>query len=350
MRVVVVGATGNVGTSLLHALERETRVESVVGIARRLPALRLPKVEWMRADVTTDELEPLFEGADAVVHLAWAVQPSRNLPQVRRVNVDGSARVFAAVRRAGVGTLVYASSVGAYSAGPKDRPVDESWPTFGIPTSFYGRHKAEVERILDAFELEAPGVRVVRLRPGLIFKREAAAEVRRLFAGPFLPGKLLHPKLLRVVPDVPGLRVQAVHADDVAEAYRLALVGEAHGAFNIAAEPVLDAPALARLFEARLVPVSASALKTAAALTYRLRLQPTRPGWIDLALGVPLLDSTRARDELGWEPARSSTEAVLELLEGLRHASGTDTPPLARHAGGILRMRELRTGVGARDR
>jgi nucleoside-diphosphate-sugar epimerase len=105
--------------------------------------------------------------------------------------VIGSQRVFEAAAQAGVRTVVHASSVGAYAAGPKDRRVDESWPTTGIPTSFYSRHKAAVERILDAFEATHPHVRVVRLRPGLIFMGEAASEIRRLFAGPFLPRALV---------------------------------------------------------------------------------------------------------------------------------------------------------------
>src|SRR5205809_7702957 len=149
--------------------------------------------------------------------------------------------------------LVYASSVGAYSPGPKDRLVDESWPVDGVPTSFYGRHKAEVERLLDRFEEAHPDVRVVRLRPGLIFKREAASGIRRLFAGPFLPSPLLRPRLLPVVPDVPGLRVQAVHSLDVGDAYRRALVTDVHGPFNVAAEPVLDASVVAQLRGARTV-------------------------------------------------------------------------------------------------
>src|SRR4051794_314162 len=109
MRVVVVGATGNVGTSLLHALAQDPAVSSVLGVARRLPAMDFPKTEWAAADVTSDALEPLFSGADAVVHLAWLIQPSRNEDVTRAVNVDGSARVFAACGRAGVGALVYAS-------------------------------------------------------------------------------------------------------------------------------------------------------------------------------------------------------------------------------------------------
>ena len=94
-----------------------------------MPKQAFPKVEWRGADVTTSDLRPHFEGADAVVHLAWLIQPGRDKPTLRAVNVDGSARVFRATAEAGVPALVYASSVGAYSPGPKDRTVDESWPT-----------------------------------------------------------------------------------------------------------------------------------------------------------------------------------------------------------------------------
>src|SRR4051794_17354598 len=229
MRVVVVGATGNVGSSLVRVLSADDRIESVLGIARRRPELQLPKTAWATADITRDDLAPLFEGADVVVHLAWLIQPSRDGAQLRRVNVDGSARVFEATGKAGVGSLVYASSVGAYSPGPKDRAVDESWPTEGIESSFYARHKAEVERLLDACEAANPGTRVVRLRPGLIFKRDAASGIRRLFAGPFLPGWLLRPALVPIVPDLPRLRFQAVHTDDIAEAYHQAVVRDVRG-------------------------------------------------------------------------------------------------------------------------
>src|SRR3954447_12035426 len=170
MRVVVTGATGNVGTSVLKALGDAAEVDSVLGLARRLPDGSWPKVQWSRADVTQDDLAALFRGADAVVHLAWRIQPSRDRAVTRAVNIDGSARVFRAVAEARVPALVYASSVGAYSPGPKDRLVSESWPTDGVPTSFYSRHKAQVERMLDEFERDLPDVRVVRMRPGLIFK------------------------------------------------------------------------------------------------------------------------------------------------------------------------------------
>jgi UDP-glucose 4-epimerase len=328
VRVVVVGATGNVGSSLVRALSADEGVASVLGVARRVPRFQLQKVEWARADISTDPLAPLFAGADAVVHLAWLIQPSRDLTTVWRTNVAGSQRVFDAVAEAGVTALVYASSVGAYSPGPKDREVDESWPTGGIQSSFYARHKAEVERRLDRFEAEHGGVRVVRLRPALTFKRSSATEQKRLFAGRLFPGFLARPGLIPVFPDVPRLRFQAVHTEDVAEAYRLAVTGEARGPFNIASEPVLDSPRLAELLAARLVRVPEAAMRRAVDVAWRLHLQPSPPGWLDLALESPLLDAARARRELGWAPRWSAEDAIRELLAGLRTHAGEPTPAL----------------------
>jgi nucleoside-diphosphate-sugar epimerase len=246
-----------------------------------------------------------------------------------------------------VGTIVYASSVGAYSAGPKDRAVDESWDTHGIPTSFYSRHKAAVERILDSFEAAHPQIRVVRLRPGLIFQREAASEIRRYFVGPLLPDALVRRGLIPIVPRMERLRFQAVHSHDIGEAYRLAVVNpDAHGAYNVAADPVLDADELGRALGARPVGVPAAALRLAAQLTWKARLQPTPPGWLDLALGVPIMDTTRARTELGWTPRHTAVDAFLELFHGLRDGAGYGTPPLDADAGGPMRVREVLTGVG----
>lgn len=349
MRVVITGASGNVGTSLVEALGADPAVEEIVGVARRRPDCVRRKTVWVGADVAESDLEPIFAGADCVVHLAWLIQPGRDQRLMDRVNVDGSRRVFEAVAAAGVPSLVYASSVGAYSPGPKDRRVDESWPTDGVRSAYYGRQKAAVERLLDGFESDSPSTRVVRLRPGLIFKRDAASGIRRLFVGPLLPNALVRRSLIAVLPDTQRLAFQAVHSHDVGEAFRLAVAGDARGAFNVAAEPVLDVDALAAALDARPVPVDARVLRAAALATWKLRLQPTDPAWLDMGLGVPLMDTTRVRTELGWEPRQGADEALLDLLGGIRDGAGYPTPPLAPGTGGPLRMRELLTGVGSRE-
>jgi nucleoside-diphosphate-sugar epimerase len=329
-------------------LSADASVTEIVAVARREPRRALGGSEFVRADVTSSDLEPIFRGAEAVIHLAWLIQPGRDEGVTRRVNVDGSRRVFDAVLAAGVPALVYASSEGAYSPGPKDRLVDESWATEGIASSFYSRHKSIVERDLDRLEAENPALRVVRLRPGLIFQRAAATEIRRLFAGPFVPSALLRAGLVPVSPDVRGLRFQAVHADDVGDAYRRAATGDVSGPFNIAAEPVVGSDELARMLHARKVAISPRVLRAAASATYRLRLQPSGPGWLDMALGVPLMSTERARTELGWRPTRTALEAIQELLAGMRERADDRTPPLAAQTSGRARVRELLTGIGKR--
>jgi UDP-glucose 4-epimerase len=329
MRVVVVGATGNVGTSVVERLIDDPAVESIVGVARRRPGIELPKVEWRAADIGVDDLEPLVAGADAVIHLAWVLQPQHDEPLLFRTNVIGTSRLFDAAGRARVPAFVYASSVGTYACGPKEPRVPESWPATGIPTSFYSRHKAAVERLLDVVGPRHPDVRIVRLRTSLVFKRQAASGIARLFLGPLIPKRLLSPSSIRLVPDTPRFTFQAVHSSDAAAAYHLALQRDVSGPFNVASEPPLTPRVLASLLDARRIPVPAAALRGAAWASWRLRLQRSEEGWIDMALDTPLMDTTRARNELGWRPNWLATDALLDLLEGMRDGAGGPTPPLS---------------------
>src|SRR5579862_4820195 len=143
MRVVVFGATGNTGSSLLPLLAEDSRIESIVGVARRRPNLSLPKTEWATADIGTDNLDPVLAGADAVVHLAWLIQPSHDEAALARVNVHGSRRLLDAMERAGVRALVYASSVGAYSPG---RRTDSSTSTGRVTGSRRASTRATRQR------------------------------------------------------------------------------------------------------------------------------------------------------------------------------------------------------------
>ncbi len=340
MRIVVTGATGNVGSQLVPQLLAAPEVTSVVGLARRPPATGDPRVEWHAVDIAETDLAPLFAGADVVVHLAWLLQPSHDPDEMRRVNIGGTRHVLDAVAAAGVTALVHASSVGAYSPGPKLPRADESHPTGGISTSVYSRHKAEAERMLDAFEAEHPERRVVRLRPGVVLQGNAASELARYFLGPFVPQSLVRTALLPVVPAVDRLAIQVVHAADMAAAYVLACTRPVTGAFNIATEPVLDPPALAAILGARQVPLPAMAMRALVSATWRLHLQPTDPGWVDLGRLTPLLDTTRARTELGWTPTRDAAQALLETIEGMGAGRGGDTPVMRPRASGPARVLE----------
>ena len=339
MRVVIVGATGNAGTALLRALAEEPAVTSVVGIARRLPDRDAPpydSAEWVTADVASTEpdsvvvarLAEAFRGADAVVHLAWCIQPNRDRDLLRRTNVEGTRRVAAAVVEAGVPHLVVASSVGAYSPVDDDEPRAEDWPAGGIASSHYSVDKAAQERVLDDLERAHPEVTVARVRPALVFQALAGAEVSRLFVNAWLP-RALKLGLPPVLPLPAGLRMQAVHAHDLADAYRRILLQRAGGAFNVAADDTLFAQDLADVVgHGHHVPLPPMAVRAAVLAAWRSRLVAADPGWLDMAMNVPVLDTARARTELGWRPVHTAAQAVQEILAGMREGLGTGSAPL----------------------
>lgn len=353
MHVVVTGASGNVGTALRAALSHRGEIDRIVGLARRIPQPEhRGSVEWVAADVALDDLGSVMRGADAVVHLAWQFQPTRNRRETWRTNVLGSMRVFDAAHRVGVGAVVHASSVGAYSpfdpASP-DQPVDETWPTHAVPDAAYGTQKSYLERVLDAFESASPDVRVVRVRSAFVFQAPAAPQQRRIFAGPFVPGRFVASGRLPVLPVPRGLRFQTVHAEDLADAYAAAVLRPVRGAFNIAAEPVVGVADLGRLLDARPVEVPRGVARGALAAAFHARLAPAEPGLLGLFCSLPVMDTARARAVLDWSPTRSSFDALEAFLAGLREPIGGPTPTLAPHAGGPARIRELLTGVGQRE-
>jgi len=333
MRIVVVGATGNIGTALLRRLGSQPEVSSVLGIARRLPATREPYdgAEWSAVDVGTPDaavqLARAFEGADAVVNFAWALQPNHDERAMYRTNVTGLVNVLAAAGAAGVAQVVHASSIAAYSPGPKTR-VDEVWPTGGIQTSHYGRHKAIGERLLDTFAAANPSIAVTRLRPGFVFQEDAGREIRILFLGrwlPFAPLIAAHLPALTIPRQIIG---QAVHADDAAAAFWLAIEHRAAGAFNIAAEPVLGPDEIARgLNAARAVHVPLGLARAVVHATWLARLHRTDPGWLDVAASVPLMSMARAREVLGWVPRVSATDALTETTLAMAERHGVQASP-----------------------
>ena len=340
MRVAVVGASGNAGTALLRRFAADETITSVVGVARRVPSGDVPPpydiAEWVSCDIgrpgadapVLDRLTGAFAGADAVVHLAWLIQPSHVRSALRRTNVDGTRRVIEAVRRAGVPHLVAASSVGAYSPAPDEVPRREQWPTEGIRSSEYSVDKAAMERLLDEAEVLQPDLVVSRLRPALIFQKHVGAEIQRYFLGRLFPARMLSEEL----PSLPwprGLRLQGVHADDVAAAYREVVVRRVPGAFNIAADGVLHGQDVADLLAGgRLLEVAPAAARAGLAAAWHAHAVPTSPGWLDMAMQVPLLDTSRARHSLGWAPTIPAARALRELVDGIAAGDGGGSPPL----------------------
>ncbi|HEY6748553.1 MAG TPA: NAD-dependent epimerase/dehydratase family protein [Mycobacteriales bacterium] len=333
MRVVVVGASGNVGTAVLRRLVADPAVDEIVGVARRPPVGAgepYDSASWESVDVAAADavsrLTRIFAGADAVVSLAWRLQPSWDEAALERINVGGTRAVLDATLAAGVPQLVYASSIGTYAPSPGDERRDESWPPTGIPSSTYSRQKAAVE----AFLAEVPPERltILRVRPAIVLQPAAAGEIARFFLGPFVPVSLLRPALLRVLPWPRGLRGQIVHADDLADAFVRGLLAKAEGALNVATEPLLTRDLIAQLLHAKAFDVPPAVPRALVTGTWKLHLQPTDAGWLDMAQNVPIMDTGRARS-LGWLPEHRTEQVLADFVSALADGRGTGSPALA---------------------
>jgi len=337
MTVAITGASGNVGTALLRALA-DAGVAEVRGLARRRPPETEPYagVRWYAADLGTADSEPVLaeflDGVDAVVHLAWALIPDRQPDLLHAVNVEGTRRVLAAAGAAGVPHVVHMSSIGAYAAGPQTFPVGEDWPTTGIPSSQYSRMKSECEQLVRDFAAAHPAATVSITRPTLVLQPDAASEIGRYFLGPFLfpaaralPGAVA--KLLPV--PLPGsLHLGFVHSDDVADAITRIIDRRAPGAFNLSAPPHLDADGLARALGARRVPVPSFVLRAGMQAAFLAHVLQIEPGWLDMGLGVPPLDTSRARIQLDWRAKHSGGDLLRDFVAALSTGQGHTGPLL----------------------
>ncbi|KQS60042.1 epimerase [Geodermatophilus sp. Leaf369] len=335
--VAVTGATGNLGTAFLRQLFL-TGVHQVRGLSRRQAPDTAPysNVFWTHTDIgTAASSAPLTEfltGATTLVHTAWALQPGRDPELLHRINVDGARRVLDAAGSARVGHVVLVSSLGAYAPGnPADR-ITEDWPTTGVPSSQYSRDKVAVEALAREFATAHPDVTVTVVRPTLVLQSDAAGAIGRYFLGPLLlrgaqalPGSVAS-KLPLPLPE--DLHLGFVHADDVADALLRIVDRRAGGAFNLSAEPVLDPDAFAAALGTRRVPVPAALLRAGLSAAFHAHLVPTEPGWLDLGLSVPALDTTRAREVLGWDPRHPSDRLLPEFVAALGRGDGGEGPVL----------------------
>jgi UDP-glucose 4-epimerase len=333
VRIVITGATGNIGTALRRRLS-DVGTHQLTGIARRPPVTDGERsgdgTAWVALDLADESSEgPLRQamaGADAVVHLAWGFQPSHGTDYLERLDIGGSRRVLEAADATGVRHLVHMSSIGAYSQRTSMQPVDESWPTSGIPTLAYSVHKVAVERVLDAYQESGGRMTVTRIRPGIVGQRSAGSALLRYTVPAYLP--VLALRHLPVLPLDRRIAIPLVHSDDVADAVARALELGAGGAFHLAADPPARPADFGAAFGSATVPFPAPLLRGLAWATWQARLQPVDPGWLDLALTVPMLDTSRARRELGWRPTRSGPEVLRELVDGIVHAASDSTPAL----------------------
>jgi len=324
LTVAVTGPTGTFGAGLVPLLQDDDRISRVIGMARRPfdPAERgWTKMEYRQGDVRDpDALREAFAGADVVVHLAFLISGNASRETIRAINVDGTLNVFRAAAAAGARRFVYASSVAAYGFHA-DNPelIDEDWPVRPAARLFYAQEKAELEGLLQHEAETAPELALYLLRPPVVLGPNAVG-AKDVLPGPLAPlGRRLfgRPRRLPVplpllVPEHP---LQLIHEEDVGRALQLCVVGAGPpGAYNIAGEGVVTAADVAREFGALPIRLPAGPGQAAARAVSRLPFLPPVAEWVEAASRPAIMDTTRAREQLGWRPRYTGLEALRDTL------------------------------------
>ncbi len=328
LTVAVTGPTGDIGRSLLRALERTPEVRRVVAMARRPfdpGAEGLDKTEYRQGDVLdADAVAAVVADADVVVHLAFVIMGDAQ--ETASVNLRGSRNVFQAAVDAGAARLVYASSVAAYGFHA-DNPelLTEDLPARGTRRHYYSAQKAELEEVLEQLMAGADTDAYV-FRPCIVAGADALALVQSipyLQISERLPAAVMRalelmPALKPVIPD-PGVPFQLVHHDDVASALRAAVLGRGEpGIYNLAGEGTLTMADLARALDWYSIPLPDLALGAAAELVARLPFVPAEAQWIESLRRPVLMDTSKARRVLRWRPAHDAAETLQEMVDAAR--------------------------------
>ena len=322
LTVAVTGPTGTFGLALMRLLQKDPQVDRVIGIARRPfdPAPRgWTKMEYRRGDVRdADALRTAFDGADVVVHLAFLILGGGR-EKTRSINIDGTLNAFRMAAAVGAKRFVYASSVAAYGFH-RGNPVGmtEDWATRPAERLFYAQEKAELEHLLQQEAETHPQTGLYLLRPPIVLGPDAVgakvtipAQLAPLLRG--VGGMLRRlPGLPALVPDLP---FQVIHQDDVAEALRLCVLGAAApGAYNIAADDVITGVDVARELGLRAVPVPGGPVAAVARAVAKLPYLPSGAQWVEAMSHPAIMDTTKAKTELGWTPRHSAIESLRSTL------------------------------------
>jgi nucleoside-diphosphate-sugar epimerase len=327
LTVAVTGPTGTFGFGLIPLLEAEGRVDRVVGLARRPfdPSEHgWSKMTYRQGDVREAKtLEEAFEDADVVVHLAFMITGTTSRQTIREINVEGTLNAFRAAAACGVGRFVYASSVAAYGFH-SDNPIGmtEEWPVRPASRLFYAQEKAEVEQLLRAEEQAHPGVALYLLRPPIVLGPHAIGAKGALpepLAGLTQRGLDMARRLPIPIPvPVPDLPMQFIHEEDVGRALLACVLAQGPpGAYNIAGDGTVTAADVVR--ELGFTPITvpadlAQSAARAAALIPLPSFAPPATEWIEAATQPAIMDTGKAKRELGWSPRHTGLEALRDSL------------------------------------
>jgi len=310
MRYLITGGSGYIGSRLTEILALRDETERIVDLDVRPPARPQAKTTVVRGDVRdAGAVRELLdrEQLDALVHLAFLLNPIRDEARMYDIDVNGTAAVLKAAADAGTRQVLVTSSATAYGAFPDNpKPIAEDWPVRGQPEFSYARHKAEADRLCQLWALEHPDRVMTIVRPCIVFGPNVDNYISRSWENfPFMP-----------VMDGVDEEFQLVHEDDVVGAIVGLLDAQAGGAFNVAGDGTLRWGESAVMIGLRTREMTMRTVLRMYAVAWALHAPRVEapPGNLHFVRYPWVVSNEKLKAEIDWQPSAGTREVFVETM------------------------------------
>jgi UDP-glucose 4-epimerase len=310
VRYLITGGSGYIGSRLTEILAEHDEKERIVDLDVRPPAKSHDKTEFVRGDVRDRAgMRQLLERErpDALIHLAFLLNPIRNEGRMYDIDVNGTQAVLGAASEAGTEQVLVTSSATAYGAFPDNpKPIAEDWPVRGQPDFSYARDKADADRVCQLWAAEHPDRVMTIVRPCIVFGPSVDNYISRSWKNSsFMP-----------VMDGVDEEFQLVHEDDVVGAIVGLVDAKAGGAFNVAADGTLRWGESARMIGLKTREISFKAVRRLYAVAWGLHAPRVEapPGNLSFIRYPWLVSNDKLKAEIGWQPSADTREVFVETM------------------------------------
>ena len=331
VRYLITGGSGYIGGRLTDVLSARDETEKIIDVDVKPPPRAYPKTEFVKGDVRDgNAIRQLLERhkIDALVHLAFILNPSRDEAMMYDVDVNGTQATLQAASEAGTQQVLVTTSATAYGAFPDNpKPITEDWPVRGVPDFSYARDKTEADRVCQVWASDHPDRVMTIVRPCIVFGPNVDNYIVRSFENnPFIP-----------ILDGHDEEFQLVHEDDVATALIALLDGKHGGAFNLAGEGTMTWAQSAEVIGKKTRQVSLKNMKRFANAMWRLHVPRTEapPGNLEFIRHPWVVSTEKIKSTTGWQPRYDTLETFKQtmlaknLLPAEPSAVQTPTAPVA---------------------
>lgn len=321
MRYLITGGSGYIGSRLTEILSARDDVDGIVNLDVRPPSRPAPKSNFVRGDVRDyAQIRDLLdrEKPDALVHLAFVLNPIRDEARMYDIDVNGTAAVLRAAADAGTEQVLVTSSATAYGAFPDNpKPIAEDWPVRGQPDFPYAKHKADVDRLCQLWALENPDRVMTIVRPSIVFGPTVENYISRSWQNAaFMP-----------ILDGVEQEFQLVHEDDVVSALIGLLDAKAGGAFNIGGDGTLTWKESAEMVGQKTRVISMKTVRRIYSVAWALHAPrvESSPGNLNFIRYPWIVSNEKLKSEIGWQPTADTRQVFVETM----YAKGlVATPPV----------------------